>query len=52
VTFSDPLQWIIIGVILIIGVGGIVYILLRILRTLNKADKYFDSEGKGSGQPS
>jgi len=52
--FTDPLQWLIIG-ILVLGAGGVLvliaYILFRILRTLDKADKYFDSKEKGSEQP-
>jgi len=52
--FDDPLQLIIIG-ILVIGVGGVLclvaYFLFRILRTLDKADRYFDSKEKGSEQP-
>jgi hypothetical protein len=42
--FGDPLQWLIIGILVLMGMGVIVYILLRILRTLNKADRYFDSK--------
>jgi len=50
--FGDPLQWLIIGIVVLAVLGAIVYIILRILRTLNKADKYFDKKEKGSGQPS
>ena len=49
--FNDPLQWLIIGALAVVVLGVIVYVLLRILRTLNKADRYFDSKEKVSGQP-
>jgi len=51
VAFDDPLQWLILGAFVVVALGVVVYILLRILRTLNKADRYFDSKAKGSGQP-
>ena len=48
---NDPLQWLIIGALVVVVLGVIVYVLLRVLRTLNKADRYFDSKEKVSGQP-
>jgi hypothetical protein len=52
--FGDPLQWLIIGILILVvlGLGVVVYVLFRILRTLKKADRYFDRKEKGSGQPS
>jgi uncharacterized protein HemY len=49
--FNDPLQWLIIGILALVVLGAVAYILLRILRTLNKADRYFDTKEKGAGQP-
>jgi hypothetical protein len=46
--FDDPLQWVIIGIFVLAVLGAIAYILLRILRTLNKADRYLDSKEKGA----
>ena len=42
--FGDPLQWLIIGIIILAVFGLIAYILYRILRTLNKADRYLDGK--------
>lgn len=46
---TDPLQWVLIAVVVI----GLVivffgYLLYRLLRVLNKADKYFDARAKES----
>jgi len=49
--FDDPLQWLVIG-IFVLAVLGIAYILFRILRILNKAERYLDSKEKGSEQTS
>ena len=43
---GDSLQWVIIVALSVLIVVGIVYLLLRVIRTLNKADKYFDSKEK------
>ena len=44
-TFSDPLQWIIIGVFVVGILGFVVYFILRVFRTLNRVDRYLDSKG-------
>jgi hypothetical protein len=49
--FDDPLQWIMIGAFLVVVIVLIGYVLLRFMRTLDKADKYFDSKSKGNGPP-
>jgi di/tricarboxylate transporter len=52
--FNDPLQWIIIGVVVLVVAWIIVYFLSRVLRTLNKVDKYIDvkeGERKQSSPP-
>ena len=48
---TDVLQWLVMGVAIAGVLGFIGYVLLRILRTLDKADRYFDSKNKESGQP-
>lgn len=48
---GDPLQWLITGFAIVVVLGFIAYILMRVLRTLDKADKYFESREKESGQP-
>ncbi len=50
-TFADPIQWVVITAFLVVVLIVIAYILLRVIRTFNKADKYFDNKEKGS-QPS
>jgi uncharacterized protein HemY len=40
--FTDPLQWVVIGVLIILFAWVIVYVLLRVLRTLSKVDGYID----------
>ena len=49
----DLLEWIIIAAVLLgLVLGGVgLYFLLRVLRTLNKADRYFDEKEKESRQP-
>ncbi|HYA56443.1 MAG TPA: hypothetical protein VED22_06555 [Nitrososphaerales archaeon] len=49
--FDDPLQWVILGALVMMVLGTIVYVLRRILGTLNKADRYFDSKEKVPEQP-
>ena len=49
--FDDPLQWLIVSAFVVVVFGVVVYVLRRILGTLNKADKYFDSKEKGPEQP-
>jgi hypothetical protein len=49
--FNDPLQWLITGALVVVVLGVIVCVLRRILGTLNKADRYFDSKEKGPEQP-
>jgi len=49
--FDDPLQWVIVGGVVVVVLGVIVYVLRRILGTLNRADRYFDSKEKGPEQP-
>jgi len=39
-TFSDPLQWIIIAIIVVF----VVYFLLRVFRTLDRVDRYLDDK--------
>ena len=48
---GDPLQWVIIVILSVLFVVAIVYLLLRVIQTLNKANKYFDSKEKGNQQP-
>jgi hypothetical protein len=47
-TFSDPLQWVIIGVFTLGILGLVIYLLVRFSRTLTKVDRYLDSKGKGA----
>jgi len=49
--FDDPLQWVMLGALIVVLLGVIVYVLRRILGTLSKADRYFDSKEKGPEQP-
>jgi len=49
--FNDPLQFVILGALLVVVLVVIVYVLRRVLRTLNKADRYFDSKERGPEQP-
>jgi hypothetical protein len=44
-TLGDSLQWVVIVALGVLIVVVIVYLLLRVIRTLDKADKYFDSKG-------
>jgi len=44
---NDPLQWVIIIIFLVVIIfGG--YLLYRLIRLMNKADKYFDAKAKQS----
>jgi len=43
-TYSDPLQWLIIGVIIVLFLLFVVYLILRIFRTLNRVDRYLDGK--------
>jgi len=45
-TFSDPLQWIIIGVFIVGILGFVIYFILRVFRTLNRVDSYLDDKEK------
>ena len=45
------LEWLVIGFAIVVVLGFIVYILMRVLRTLDKADRYFESREKESEQP-
>ena len=45
-TFSDPLQWIIIGVFIVGILGFVIYFILRVFRTLNRVDSYLDDREK------
>ena len=49
--FDDPLQWVILGAFVVVVLVVIVYVLRKILGTLSKTDKYFDSKEKGLEQP-
>jgi len=51
VAFSDPLQWVIIGFLGLVVIGA-AYVLYRLVRVMNKADKYFDARMKESKQSS
>ena len=51
VAFGDPLQWVIIGALAVVVLGVIFNVLLRVLGTLSRVDRYVDSKTKGSGQP-
>jgi uncharacterized transporter YbjL len=48
---NDPLQWLIIGALVVVVLVVAVYVLRRVLGTLNKADRYFDSKEKGPEPP-
>jgi len=48
---GDPLQWIIIGFVVLVVVGFVVYLLYRLLRLLDKADRFFDAKAKESKRP-
>jgi hypothetical protein len=41
---TDPLQFVFIGIVALLVFGGAAYVLFRVLRTLNKIDKYIDDE--------
>jgi len=43
-TYSDPLQWLIIGVLIVVILWFVVYFILRIFRTLNRVDRYLDGK--------
>jgi len=45
-TFSDPLQWIIIGVFIVGILGFVIYFILRVFRTLNRVDRYLDDKDR------
>jgi hypothetical protein len=49
-TLGDPLQWVIIGFLGLVVVGFVVYLLYRLLRVVDKADKYLDAKMKESKQ--
>jgi hypothetical protein len=50
---TDPLQFVVIWVLFVGGVIALVaYVLFRIIRLMNKAEKYFDSKAKESKQDS
>jgi len=42
--FSDPLQWIIIGVFVVGVLWFVIYFIHRVLRTVNRVDRYLDDK--------
>ena len=47
-SLTDPLQWIVVGILIMGGVALVLYVLYMLIRVLNKADKYFDAKAKES----
>jgi flagellar basal body-associated protein FliL len=48
---TDPLQWVIIIVIIVALLAVAAYILLRLIQTLAKADRYFTKEKETNRRP-
>ena len=46
-TFSDPLQWLVISAFIIVALVIAIYLVLRVLTTLNKLDKYLNEKASG-----
>ena len=49
--FTDPAQWVIIGVIGFVGIGVIAYLLIRLLQMLRKVDRYLDTKEEETKNP-
>ena len=50
-TLADPLQWIMIGGVVVVVTVIAFYLFFRIIKTLAKADRYFEAKAKESKNP-
>ena len=47
----EAFQWVVIAIMVLGLVGFVLYAVYRLIRTLDKADRYFDRKERETGQP-